>query len=89
LIEVEVRVQTRSGHQALASRWAELAEGATIDGLLRHLSGPCGFDVRDAIVEDRSYFLVVNGAYCDASRCLDRRLENGDSVAVLPLVAGG
>jgi sulfur carrier protein ThiS len=66
-----------------------LPEGTTVEGLLFHLSGLCGFEVRQAIVEERSYFLIINDSFCVLSTSLDRRLRERDSVAVLPVVAGG
>jgi sulfur carrier protein ThiS len=89
LTEVQVRILSKSGHEVLPDRTVRLPEGTTVEGLLVHLSGLCGFDVRQAIVEERSYFLMINDSFCVPSASLDRRLRERDSVAVLPVVAGG
>jgi len=89
LMEVEVHFRGKSGDEVLASRSVRLSEGTTVDGWLRHLSGLCGFDVREATVESQPYFLIIKGSFCDVSKSLGRRLGDSDAVAVLPLVAGG
>lgn len=89
LTEIQVRFLSKSGREVLPDRTVRVPEGMTVEGLLFHLSGLCGFDVRQAIVEERSYFLMINDSFCDLSASLDRRLSEHDALAVLPIVAGG
>jgi molybdopterin converting factor small subunit len=88
-MEVEVLFWGRSGEERLVKESVSLPQGATVDELLCHLCGAWGFDLRAEMVDARAYFLTLNGSYCDLSRNRTRRLKAHDSVAVLPLVAGG
>lgn len=88
-MDVQVRLLTTAGHEALPAAAISLPAGTTVEGLLRYLSGLVGFDVREAALADGAYFLMVNGSFCDVRRSLDRRLEAHDAVAVLPVVVGG
>lgn len=88
-IEVEVLFWGRSGAERLSRESLSLAEGTTVEELLSHLCAAWGFDLRADMVDKRAYFLTLNGSYCDLSRNGTRLLKPHDSVAVLPLVAGG
>lgn len=88
-IEVEVLFWGKSGAERLVKESLSLAEGTTVEELLSHLCALWGFDLRAEMVDRRAYFLTLNGSYCDLSRNRTRRLKAHDSVAVLPLVAGG
>ena len=89
LMEVEVLFWGKSGEGAMARSSISLPKGTNVEQLLRHLGGIWGFDVRKEAAEDRSFFLAINGSYCEVRRNLNRKLSDGDSVAVLPIIAGG
>jgi molybdopterin converting factor small subunit len=88
-IKVEFLFWGRSGANAMAREFIDLPEGTTVEGLLEHLGHTLGFDIRDEVIEGRSLFLTLNGAYFNVIKNRNRRLTNLDAVAVLPIVAGG
>ena len=88
-MQVEVLFWGKHGEGAMARTPVSLPDGTNVGQLLRHLGAIWGFDLRKEATEDRSFFLAINGSYCEVRRNLNKKLKDGDSVAVLPIVAGG
>jgi molybdopterin converting factor small subunit len=88
-MEVEVLFWGKHGEGAMVRTPVSLPDGTTVDELLCHLANVWGFDVHREAIEDRLFFLAINGSYCDVAKNLNKRLKDGDSVAVLPIIAGG
>jgi len=78
-----------SGNTALMKRSFAVHEGTTLGDLLDTASPLTGTDLRAETAREGTRFITVNGAYCVVPRDLDRRLEDGDEIALLPFVAGG
>ena len=88
-MEIEVLFWGKHGEGAMVKTPVGLPDGTNVEHLPRHLSSLWGFDVCDEAAEKGSFFLAVNGSYCDVAKNLNKRLKDGDSVAVLPIIAGG
>jgi molybdopterin converting factor small subunit len=78
-----------SGEASLATRSMHVAAGTTLGVFLDAASALAGIDLRAETARDGMRFVAINGAYCEMPRDLDRRLEDGDEVSLLPFVAGG
>jgi molybdopterin converting factor small subunit len=88
-MEVEVLFWGTHGEGAMVRTPVSLPDGTNVEQLLRHLGGIWGFDLCKEAAKDRPFFLAINGSYCDVTKNLNKRLKDGDSVAVLPIIAGG
>jgi molybdopterin converting factor small subunit len=88
-MEIEVLFWGKHGEGAMARTPVSLPDGTNVEKLLRYLGGIWGFDLYKEAAQDRSFFLAINGSYCDVGRNLNKKLKDGDSVAVLPIIAGG
>lgn len=73
----------------------EVKESSTITDLLNMLTKQYGEPFKKAVYEPKgadvkpNYIVSVNGYLLNQLKGLDTKLENGDHVAILPIVSGG
>jgi molybdopterin converting factor small subunit len=78
-----------AGHGGATTRTLVLPAGTTVRGVLEHAAALLGTDFTKEITGEGSRFITVNDAYCVVPRDLDRKLEDGDVITLMPFVAGG
>jgi molybdopterin converting factor small subunit len=66
-----------------------LPVGASLGALLRHLSSELGVDLVAATGHDGNAFIVVNETHWAVPEDLNRSLQDGDVVLLMPFIAGG
>ena len=79
-----------AGDGTAANRNVILPVGSSLGALLRHLSSEFGVDlVAAATGSDGNAFVVVNEIHWAVPEDLNRSLQDGDVVLLMPFIAGG
>lgn len=77
------------GHGGVTTRTLVLPAGTTVRGVLEHSATLLGTDFGKETTSEGSRFIIINDAYCVVPRDLERKLEDGDVITLMPFVAGG
>jgi len=78
-----------AGDGTAANRNVILPVGSSLGALLRHLSSEFGVDLIAATGSDGNAFVVVNETHWAVPEDLNRSLQDGDVVLLMPFIAGG
>ncbi len=88
-LRVEFSSWGSAGHGGVTTRTLVLPAGTTVRGVLEHVATTLGTDLRKETTSDGGRFIIINDAYCVVPRDLERKLEDGDVITLMPFVAGG
>ncbi|HUY88163.1 MAG TPA: MoaD/ThiS family protein [Pirellulales bacterium] len=90
-VEFTGQLRTAMGH---ANDWVELPEGATVAMLLVQLGQRCGEAARTHLLNaskqpQPSLLVAINGTAFPSRQAASTVLSEGDTVVLLPPIAGG
>ncbi len=88
-MNIDVWMHGRLSLLATTNRVINLPDGAKLGDLINLLAQEYGQEFSDEMQQDQANFMMVNGKYCRISSGRERKLEDGDIIAFLPLIAGG
>jgi molybdopterin converting factor small subunit len=88
-MRVEFSSWGSAAHGGVTTHTLVLPAGTTVRGVLEHAAALLGTDFRKETASEGSRFIVINDAYCAVPRDLERKLEDGDVITLMPFVAGG
>jgi molybdopterin converting factor small subunit len=78
-----------AGEGTAVPRSIVLPMGASLGTLLQHLSPEFGMDLVAATGRDGNAFVIVNETHWAVPEDLNRSLQDGDVVLLMPFIAGG
>jgi molybdopterin converting factor small subunit len=88
-MNIEVWFFGRFRELAVRQRVAPLKNGVQLADLIHWLIEEYGVDFGEELKHTKKYYIMINGRYCDLFANKKKPLQDGDVVALLPILVGG